>query len=43
MADYFDPNAAVGAATGAENAPVANGTAQPAVNGAEDMGMDEIS
>ena len=43
MADYFDPNAVNGAATGAENAPTTNGITQSTTHGAEDMGMDEIS
>ncbi|KAL9125053.1 MAG: hypothetical protein Q9217_005692 [Psora testacea] len=42
MADYFDPNATNGAAT-IEAGATTNGAAQPAANGGEDLGMDEIS
>lgn len=41
MMDYFDASGANGAA--AANDGVANGAAQPAANGADDLGMDEIS
>lgn len=40
MTDYFVANDANGAATGMDTA--ANGTAQPAANGGDDLGMDEI-
>ncbi len=40
MTDYFVANDANGAATGMDTA--ANGTAQPAAHGGDDLGMDEI-
>ena len=42
MVDYFDANAANGAATGTDAAATTNGAAQPAANGGDDLGMDEI-
>ncbi len=41
MVDYFDANAANGAASAADAGAVTNGAA--ATNGGEDLGMDEIS
>ncbi len=38
MVDYFDVNAANGGDAGA----TMNGAAQPAANGGDDLGMDEI-
>ena len=44
MVDYWDGNAANGAASGAEAGAVTNGADQPAAaNAGEDLGMDEIS
>ena len=37
MADYFDPNAV------STTAAPTDATAQPAANGGQDLGMDEIS
>lgn len=42
MVDYFDANAANGAATTTDAAVPVNGAAAPATNG-EEIGMDEIS
>ncbi len=42
MVDYFDTNAANGTAQGTDAA-ATNGAVQPVANGADDLGMDEIS
>lgn len=41
MMDYFDGSGANGGAAATDG--MANGAAQPATNGADDLGMDEIS
>lgn len=44
MMDYFDASGApANGAVTTDAAATANGTAQPVANGAEDLGMDEIS
>ncbi|MCJ1456341.1 hypothetical protein MMC28_006702 [Mycoblastus sanguinarius] len=43
MMDYFDANATNGTAVTTDTGATTNGAAQPAVNGGEDLGMDEIS
>lgn len=42
MTDYFDTNAANGAVQGNDGV-ATNGAVQPVANGADDLGMDEIS
>lgn len=44
MMDYFDASGApVNGAATTDTAAITNGSAQPATNGGEDLGMDEIS
>lgn len=42
MTDYFDTNAANGTVQGNDGV-ATNGAVQPVANGADDLGMDEIS